>query len=264
MAHTRITGVGYCRRTGFSNDDSGSSGGSSGSAITSLDDVAWSLQLDERGQTIAAGSEISPWVDQSATGYDVSQLSGPNRPLTGSTINGLPAPEFTGDYLNGPTAFTNVFTSLSEFEGFVVLRADTLGADAALWYNRRAVFSVVGSPTCIGLTTTTSGVSLGIYLASAYYSTPYTSISTGVDTLIGFRFEGGTGYVQVAGGAESSGALAASFGTSSGALRVGSNYSGGQNFDGRIATLLISPTVLSTEDRAAVRSLLATKYAVAA
>jgi hypothetical protein len=235
---------------------------------------AWFDAADTATITVS-GSAVTQWNDKSANGYNLTQGTAGNRPLSGTrTINSKNVIDFDGtnDSLNGSTASN--WTFLNNATGnsiFVVALSDTNAAagfvmSTAGGSSTSVGFDFIRQPAGtiyyfvrrgVGGTSAVSAISQGNWAdaTSVYYtllSTP--NNGTTLDKAIS----------RVSGGSElksntSTDAPSASNPTQ--ALCVGdASDSAGAGFNGVIGEIILYDSILSSTDRATNETYLANKW----
>ena len=224
------------------------------------------LWLDERDQVVVSG-KITDWGDQSPGGtVDFTQGTDANRPLSGRLVNGCASPDFvpgSSTQMTSTKKVTDVATATSSCVLCVVdIDAIPTAISGVNWYNADGIIGDSGAYWGIAL-----GTVGGVPKAAVGTASPGVMVTATISTgrrLIQGRLAGGTLYMRVDGGAESS---AASGGYSNilGSLVIGRGYTGGGGFlDGALATLIAIDPAPTDVELAALRSYLSSKYGVPA
>lgn len=221
------------------------------------------LWLDEREQT-TTGSGISDWQNQAGAAVNFVQGTDASRPPA-STVNGYAAPDFDGsaDRLDTTSLLSDV-AAADAFEGWAVVSLDALGADVADASAGTRVQIITSGGTLQprwGVSATTSGIKMWLFDGAAVDNTGYAAISTGATALVTWRLAAGTMYARVNADAEVS-AAGGPLGDLTRILRIGTSYNAAAFLNGRVASVGMCNAVLSTGERASLRSYLGAKYAV--
>lgn len=204
-----------------------------------------------RGDSVTlVGGDVSVWLDKSGNGNDVSAGVGV-RPLlvpSAAAYKGKPVLDFDGidDVLAGGLA-TALLPAIGTW--FVVWDADAIDTNTTI-YNNDALLADTGTGNCgIALTSTPQvrpwrfdGSSARLAVQNAALTTP---------SVLSVTCSGDNGFIKswANGKTPASTALVGTAQVGSGALRIGSNYSGAAFFDGRIAEVIAYNRVLSDIER---------------
>jgi len=225
--------------------------------------VAWtpaqittSLWLDaaDASTITESGGAVSQWDDKSGANRNVTQASGANQPMTGTTsLNGLNALDFDGtdDFLS--LAYDADISSINKNIFIVAVPDGGAGGFRSPMTNRQE--SPLYGYYCYANATNKYEISIGNGSWTSHYSTVDATLGTGVIMAS-----------QIATGSFVSWINGSQIGSSSSTmvpavadLKIGRGNSAFA-WNGRIAEVLISDGVLSNEDRQKLEGYLAHKW----
>lgn len=207
--------------------------------------TAYWWDASDASTIVESANAVATWTDknQSAVFF---QGNVTNQPVTGTqTINGLNVIDFLGDdYLQGPVVALTEFTKLVVFVFDVSTFNNTLthasGNFDALWEDTSTNLNVFHS---------------GNVLTSATVMTPG-------QTFLGGTTKASNGDTELFIYGNSEGTINAPLGTGGTPLQVGS-FNGGFFMDGKIAEIVLLPSVISLSDRQKAEGYLAHKWGFA-
>jgi hypothetical protein len=213
------------------------------------------LALDERGQSISAGTLVS-WTDQSPV---ASLFTGFSTPGTGA-VNTWPVGSFSGgSFMSTPTTLGQM-VSAGAYHGFAVIRATSVTANNPNPGLNHVVIGDTGEYWGLGVRTD------GIYAFhwdTAYQQTTAISSPVGTDMLVEWSYDGTTIRCRVGGSATQT-TPAGSVGLLTNNIRVAYVSSFAQAFNGLCAAFVVCNQHLADADAQAVRAYLSSKYGVPA
>lgn len=204
---------------------------------------------------VSSSTKITTWIEQMGTGHNFTQSTDANRPLNTRTVNGLVAPDFTGNPVRMITAANNstVLGTPGILETHVVWIADALvagtgfsapnlcGQDTNNYWTHSA-----GASAAYSIYTDTGGV--------ARTATSGAAPSTGVVYRSRAYNDGAQVHVKLGSGAVVSatctGANSASY--TNNKLLIGWNASQNAFFDGAICEILVFTRATSAAERSAL------------
>jgi hypothetical protein len=205
--------------------------------------------------TLTIDTGISAVADKSGNGYNATQSTGGNQPLSsGNQRNGRAVADFDGNGDRLQTA--NISADLPAFSSFVALSVRTLGqfSFGRIWTrndNQRAKLVSSSSQFSLGQGgAVVQATTTGIVLNDWFY---ITGTSTGGNSgTYGYRVNGLTQSLSSTSASTSS--------VASNPYVIGNRTDGGRTFDGRIGEILIYNRVLSAAEIAKVETYLAKKW----
>jgi hypothetical protein len=216
------------------------------------------LLCDERGQTDSGAGKLTAWANQIDPANPLVQSTDGNRPATGQTIAGFPAPDFDGvdDYMIG-LAISSYISQTLGWHAFAIVRPDTHDATDGSFYDEDLIW---GDATgYVGESLALSGAHAGHFDASTK-QTAYQAISDSAVSIIESSWNATTISHRLNAGAT----VTVASGTPdvvTGLLRLGSRGAAGK-FDGRMAFIAICNRQLPASRASAIRQMLASKYGV--
>jgi hypothetical protein len=216
------------------------------------------LWTDQRDQTVVGGA-ISPWGDQSGNAYNFAAGTAPS---TGGAINGWPAPKFnsaSSQYLTG-TSLSNIVTA-SAYHVFVVANPTVLAAPAGQVYLNPAIIGENAGEW--GLVVSSNGIQGWHWTGTLAVATAPISILAGIWRLIEWSYDGTTMSCQVNARAPLT-TTGAPIGSITPTVQLGTAWVGTPFFTGTIASVIVCNQKLNTNEAAAVRGYLSSKYGIPA
>lgn len=200
----------------------------------------------DAGTIVESANDVASWTDKNQ-GEALSQANGVNQPVTNTqTINGLNVIDFLGDdYLLGPVLALTEFTKLVVFNFDTSTHNNTLthatGTFDAFWEDTSTRLNVFHGGNVITSTTV---------------------VTTG-QTFLGGTTKATNGDTELFVYGNSEGTVNAPIGTGTIPLQVGS-FNTGFYLDGKIAEIILLPSVINLSDRQKAEGYLAHKWGLTA
>jgi hypothetical protein len=204
--------------------------------------TAYWWDASDTGTIVESANAVASWTDKNQSAV-LSQGNATNQPVTNTeTINGLNVLDLLGDdYLSGPVLALTEFTKLVVFSFDTSTHNNTLTHASsnfdALWEDTNTKLNVFHNGNVL---TSTTVITLG-------------------KTFLGETTKASNGDTELFIYGNSEGTVNAPLGTGSTPLQVGS-FNGGFFMNGKIAEIILLPSVISLSDRQKAEGYLAHKW----
>lgn len=204
---------------------------------------------------LSAGStSVTRWADKSGSGYDFLQSTAAKYPRYGTReLNGHPSLEFYGDadqdYMDSPCPI-----SFRPFTLFVVSQFDGSPSSSCL------IGGTAGTTPELRLSQSGNGLFNTLSAGVAVLYSAIAVFTNSAPFIFGWRLTASTITHRLYGVTAASGADSSTF--NAGALRIGTDATGGQNYDGLFGEIIRYPFALSDDEMTIVLQFLHDKWGV--